>query len=334
MKSHQRGRRSTLKLLAGGALIGCIGVAPAVVSAATPWPTQPVKLVVPFAAGGSTDVFARLLARRLQEVYGQPFIVENRGGANGNLGAAQVATAAPDGYTLMLSTTGPLSINKLLYKATPFNPLTDFTPIALLADVPLLVASHPSLPVHNLKELIAYVKANPDKVAYSTGGTGSMGHLSALLLQRATGTTLTHVPYKGSSGALNDLIGGVVGLSFDLVPTYLQQISAGKINAIAVLGTQRTSSLPEIPTLVESGINVNATGWYGLVGPKGLPPEVVAKVNAVANEFLVSTEGRAQLQVFSMRPIGGKPEALMALMTSEMDKWRPIVEPISASVAQ
>ena len=327
------GRRSALQRIAAGALMLAGGLAP-LSALAQNWPTQAVKLVVPFAPGGSTDALARLLARKLQDTYGQPFVVENRAGANGNLGAATVAAAAPDGYTLMLSTTGPLSINKLLYRNTPFNPLTDFTPISLLADVPLLIAANPAFPAKDFKQLLANVKANPDKVAYSTGGNGSMGHLSAMLMQRATGTTLVHVPYKGSSGALNDLLGGVVSLSFDLVPTYLQQITAGKVRPIAVLGPQRTASLPDVPTLRELGINVNATGWYGLAGPKGLPADVVMKVNKVANDFLASTEGRAQLQTFSMRGIGGKPEALMKIMQSDTDMWRPIVEPIAASVIQ
>jgi len=329
----RRTRRSVLQQMAASALLASCALAPLHAGAAG-WPSQPVKLIVPFAPGGSTDALARLLARKLQEVYGQPFVVENRGGANGNLGAAVVASAAPDGHTLMLSTTGPLSINKLLYRSTPFDPLKDFTPIALLADVPLVLASNPSLEVKDFKQLLANIKANPNKVAYSSSGNGSMGHLAAMLLQRATGISLIHVPYKGSSGALNDLLGGVVNLSFDLVPTYLQQITAGKVRALAVLGPQRSPSLPDVPTLRELGIDVAATGWYGVVGPRGLPADVVAKVNKVINDFLASTEGRAQLQTFSMRGIGGSPDALQSLMRSETEKWRPIVAPIAASVVQ
>lgn len=327
-------RRLALHRIAQGAALGCGAAAFGAAHANGPWPSQPVKVIVPFAAGGSTDVFARLLARRFTEVFKQPFVVENRGGANGNLGAATVATAAGDGHTLMVSTTGPLSINQLLYKNTPFNPLTDFTPITLLADVPLLLAAHPSLPARDVAQLLALAKAKPGSLSYSTGGNGSMGHLSALLLQRATGTSLVHVPYKGSSGALNDLLAGVVNLSFDLVPTYLPQIQGDKVKALAVLGSHRTASLPGVPTLRELGIDVNATGWYGLVGPKGLAPETVARLSAVTNEFLASTEGRAQMQVFSMRGIGGKPQALADLMASEIIKWRPVVEPIAATVVQ
>lgn len=334
MEHHDATRRMALRRIAQGVAAGCGATAFGAAHANGPWPSQPVKVVVPFAAGGSTDVFARLLARRFSEVFKQPFVVDNRAGANGNVGAATVASAAGDGHTLMVSTTGPLSINQLLYKNTPFNPLTDFTPITLLADVPLLLAAHPSLPARNVAQLLALAKAKPGTISYSTGGNGSMGHLSAMLLQRATGTSLVHVPYKGSSGALNDLLAGVVNLSFDLVPTYLPQIQSNKIRALAVLGSHRTSSLPDVPTLRELGIDVNATGWYGLVGPKGLAADTVAKLAAVTNEFLASTEGRAQMQVFSMRGIGGKPEALANLMASEITKWRPVVEPIAATVVQ
>lgn len=323
-------RRQALLHIAQGAALGAAGS----VRAQGVWPNQPVKIVVPFAAGGSTDVFARILARKFGETLNQSFIVENRPGANGNLGAATVATAPGDGYTLMLSTTGPLSLNKLLYRNTPFDPLTDFTPIALLADVPLVLAAHPSVPAQKLPQLVAYLKGKPGKVSYSTGGTGSMGHLAAERFQRATGTQMVHVPYKGSSGALNDLVGGVVELSFDLLPTYLPQIEAQRVKALAVLSAQRTPKLPDTATLLESGIKAEATGWYGFVGPKGLPNDVVSRLNKVVNDFLGSTEGRAQLSIFSMRPLGGTPAALARFAAAETERWRPIIEPLAATVMQ
>jgi tripartite-type tricarboxylate transporter receptor subunit TctC len=327
-------RRQALACLAGAAAAAWGSGAAPLARAQSNWPQQPVKIVVPYAAGGSTDAFARLLARYLGERLGRPFIVDNKGGANGNIGAGMVASAPADGYTLLLSTTGPLSINKLLYRSTPFDPTKDFTPIALLADVPMLLAANPSVPAKNLQELIAYLKANPRKVSFSTAGNGSMGHLSAELFQRATGTTMVHVPYKGSAGALTDLVAGTVQLSFDLVPTYLQQIEAGKIRPLAVLGPERTPSLPGVPSLKEAGIQATAVGWYGFVGPRGMPSSIVATLNKHTNAFLASTEGRAQLQTFSMRPIGGKPEALAAFVQSEMNKWRPIVEPLASSIMQ
>ena len=334
MNSTRIDRRQALDRLAGVAIGAATWSVAGVARAEASWPNQPVKVIVPYQAGGSADFMGRLLARKFGEVLGQSFVVENRAGANGNVGAATVAAAAADGYTLMVSTTGPLSLNKLLYKNTPFNPVTDFTPIALLADVPLLIAAHPSLPARNVAQLIAYLKANPGKVSFSTGGTGSMGHLAAEMVQHAAGVKMVHVPYKGSAGALSDLLAGTVSLSFDLVPTYLQQISVGKVRALAVLSPQRIASLPTVPTLVESGIKATATGWYGLVGPKGLPPAIVAKLNKITNDFLGSTEGRAQLQTLSVTPVGGSPEALGRFVVSELAKWRPIVEPLAATIMQ
>jgi tripartite-type tricarboxylate transporter receptor subunit TctC len=302
--------------------------------AQTPWPTHPVKVVVPYLAGGSADMMGRLLADKFAQSFDEPFVVENRAGANGNVGAGFVASAAPDGYTLLVSTTGPLSLNKLLYKATPFDPVTDFTPVALLGDVPLLIAAHPSLPASNIQQLIAYARAHPHKVSYSTGGVGSMGHLSAEMIQHATGVSLVHVPYKGSAGAMSALLAGVVNLSFDLVPTYLQQIKAGKVRALAVLGAKRVPSLPDVPTVLESGIDATATGWYGMVGPKRLPAEIVARLNKAANEFLASPEGRAKMEELSMGPLGGPPEALGKFVVSELAKWRPIIEPLASTIMQ
>jgi tripartite-type tricarboxylate transporter receptor subunit TctC len=334
MTSPRISRRQALDRVAGAALGAAAWSVAGVARGESAWPSQTVKVIVPYQAGGSADFMGRLLARKFTEVLGQSFVVENRAGANGNVGAATVASAAPDGYTLMVSTTGPLSLNKLLYKKTPFDPVTDFTPIALLADVPLLIAAHPSLPARNVGQLIAYLKANPGRISYSTGGTGSMGHLAAEMVQRAAGVSMVHVPYKGSAGALNDLLGGVVNLSFDLVPTYLQQITAGRVRALAVLSAKRIASLPTVPTLLESGIKATATGWYGLVGPKGLSPAVVTRLNKIANDFLASTEGRAQLQTLSVTPIGGPPDVLGKFVVSELAKWGPIVAPLAATIMQ
>ncbi|MES2184891.1 MAG: tripartite tricarboxylate transporter substrate binding protein [Pseudomonadota bacterium] len=334
MNASRMNRRQALDRLASITAGAGAWAAAGAAQAQPAWPSQPVKVVVPYQAGGSADIMGRLLARKFSEVLNNPFVVDNRAGANGNVGAAWVATAPPDGYTLMVSTTGPLSLNKLLYKNTPFNPVTDFTPIALLADVPLLIAAHPSLPVTSMRELITYLKAHPGKVSYSTGGTGSMGHLAAEMVQHAAGVSMVHVPYRGSAGALNDLVAGQVGLSFDLVPTYLQQISAGKVRPLAVLSPQRVASLPGVPTVMESGINASATGWYAVVGPKGLPPAIVARLNKITNDYLSSAEGRAQLQTLSVRPIGGTPQALAKFIGEELAKWAPIIEPLAATVMQ
>lgn len=326
----RRDRRQVL----GAALAAAAWALGTPAGAQAPWPAQPVKIIVPYPAGGSADIVGRLLARRYGEVLGQSFVVENRAGANGSLGGAAVAAAPADGYTLMVSTTGPLSLNKLLYKNTPYDPVVDYTPIALVADVPLLIAAHPSVPATTMAQLVAYMKANPGKLSFSTGGTASMGHLAGEMVQRATGASMVHVPYKGSALAMQDLLAGVVGLSIDLVPTYLQHIQAGKARAIAVLSPQRVASLPEVPTLVELGINATATGWFGVVGPKGLPQPIVARLNQITNEFLASAEGKEQLQKISVRPIGGPPEALGKFVVEELARWKPVIDPMAATIMQ
>lgn len=316
------------------ALVAAAGVAIVLGSGfaqAQAWPSKPVRIVVPFPAGGSTDLLARSIGQKLGDSLGQPFIVDNRAGANGNIGAGAVAKSPADGYTILFSTTGPLVFNRIIYKATPFDPLRDFAPIVLVADVPLVVAANPSLPVRTLPELIAYAKANPGKVTYSTAGNGSMGHLTAELIQRETGMKLTHVPYKGSAPALNDLVAGIVNLSFDLAPTYVPQVKAGKVNALAVTTSARTPVLPDVPTVVESGVaGYQSFGWFAFVAPAGTPAEVIEKVNAITNTYIASPEGKARLAEFGMGPRGGTPQELGAFMASELARWRPIAEPVAA----
>jgi tripartite-type tricarboxylate transporter receptor subunit TctC len=293
------------------------------------WPAKPVKVVVPFPAGGSTDVLARLLSKKLSEVTGQPFVVENRAGANGNLGASAVATAAPDGYTLLFTTTGPLVYNRFLYKSTPFDPAKDFTPIVKAAEIPLLVAVHPSVPANNLADLVRYAKAHPGKLTYSTAGNGSMGHLTAELLQREAGFRITHVPYKGSAPALSDLMAGTVNLSFDLAPTYAQHVRSGKVRALAVTTGKRTPLMPDTPTLAEQGIaGIEATGWSAFVGPAGLPADVVRRVNDVVNAFVASDEGRQELSALGMQPSGGTPEQLAAFIAAQTRAWEPVAKSV------
>jgi tripartite-type tricarboxylate transporter receptor subunit TctC len=327
-----KGLRRVLPCAALGlGLVAGLGfVAPAFAQSA--WPARQVRIVVPYAAGGPTDILARVLARKMGETLGQPFVVDNRAGANGNVGAASVAAAPPDGYTVMFSTTGPLSLNKLIYKSTSFDPVKDFAPIILFAEVPLLVSAHPSLPMKNIPELIAYLKANPGKVTYSSSGNGSMGHLAAELMQRATGTSMVHVPYKGSAPALNDLIAGAVNLCFDLVPGHISQAQAGRVRPVGVLGAARADALPDVGTFSEAGIPAYAVGWFGMVGPVGMPVDAITKINAVANDYLGSAEGKARLRELSLRARGGKPAELAEFVTSELNKWRPVVEPLKSLI--
>jgi tripartite-type tricarboxylate transporter receptor subunit TctC len=298
--------------------------------AADAWPARTVRLVVPHPAGGSVDAVARIVARRLGDVLGKPFIVENRGGANGNIGAALAASAPPDGYTLMFTTTGPLVFNKLIYKSTSFDPARDLTPIVKVSAIPLVVVANASIPVSTISDLVTYVKANPGKVTYASPGIGSMGHLTAELLEKALGIRMTHVPYTGSAPALNDVLGGRVNLCFDLLPTYTEHIRNNTLKALAVTTLNRTAALPEAATMAEQGMpKFEAVGWTALVGPAGLAPGTVQKLNRIVNEFLVSDEGRSVLLRFGMEPLGGTPEDLASFMASELTKWRPVAENVT-----
>ena len=295
--------------------------------AAEPWPARSVRIIVPHPAGGSVDAVARMVTRRLADVLGKPFIVENRGGANGNIGAAAAAGAPPDGYTLLFTTTGPLVFNKLIYKSTAFDPARDFAPIVKVSAIPLVVVANASVPVKDIASLVAYVKANPGKLSYASPGNGSMGRLVAELLQGDLGIQLTHVPYAGSAPAMNDVLGGRVNLSFDLLPTYTEHIRSGTLRALAVTTVNRTKILPEAATLAEQGMpKFEAIGWTALVGPAGLAPETISTINRIVNEFLASDEGKQALLNFGMEPLGGTPDDLATFMASELTKWRPVAE--------
>jgi tripartite-type tricarboxylate transporter receptor subunit TctC len=309
----------------------CSSLAAAPTSAAEPWPNRTVRVIVPHPAGGSVDAMARIVTKRLGDVLGKPFVVENRGGANGNIGAAVVASAPPDGYTLMFTTTGPLAFNKLVYKSTAFDPTKDFAPIVKVSAIALVVVANTSVAFKNISDLVAYAKANPGKLTYASPGNGSMGHLTAELLQNALGVQMTHVPYTGSAGALNDTLGGRVNLCFDLLPTYTEHIRNNTLKALAVTTRNRTAALPEAATLAEQGMpEFEAIGWTAVVGPAGLAPETIQRVNRIVNEFLVSDEGKSVLLKLGMEPLGGTPEDLANYMASELTKWRPAAEKVAA----
>ena len=316
-----------LSVLAAAAFAVCCSFSVTPVFAAEPWPVRSVRVIVPHPAGGSVDAVARMVTRRLADILGKPFVVENRGGANGNIGAAAAAGAPPDGYTLLFTTTGPLVFNKLIYKSTAFDPDRDFAPIVKVSAIPLVVVANASVPVKNIADLVAYVKANPGKVSYASPGNGSMGRLVAELVQSDLGIQLTHVPYTGSAPAMNDVLGGRVNLSFDLLPTYTEHVRNGTLRALAVTTQNRTKILPEAATLAEQGMpKFEAIGWTALLGPAGLAPETIAAINRIVNEFLSSDEGKQALLNFGMEPLGGTPEDLAGFMASELTKWRPVAE--------
>jgi tripartite-type tricarboxylate transporter receptor subunit TctC len=296
-------------------------------AAAETWPSRPVRMVVPFPAGGANDVVGRLLAARLAERLGQPFVVENLGGANGNLGAAQVAKAAPDGYTIMFSSSGPAATNKLLYRNLSFDPLRDFTPIGLVAGISLIVIANPKLPAHSLPELIAYAKANPGKLTYGTGGPGSMGNMTGELLKLRAGIDMLHVPYRGSALATNDLLAGAIDLCVDLTPTYITYIQAGTLRPLAITAATRSDTLPDVPTVAEAGLpGFRAVAWSGLLGPAGLPGAIVERINAIATEYADSAEGRARLATFGMWSNTSTPKQMATTMAEEIERWAPVVK--------
>lgn len=325
---RQLSRRHVLAGIAGASVLA--GSRSAL---ADTWPSRATNIVVPFPAGASTDVVARLLAERLRGELGQGFVVENKTGAGGNIAASSVVRSAPDGYTLMFSSSGPLATNKLLYKTLSFDPLTDFTPIALLGDVQGIVAVHPSLPVTSFAELVAYGKANPGKLTFGSPGFGLMGHMAGELIQRKAGFQMTHVPYRGSAPLATDLLAGTVNVAIDFIPTYIPQIKTGAIRGLAVTSDQRAPQLPDVPTLAEAGLpDINATGWFGLVGPKGLPAPVVTRLAAIARAYIDSAEGHQKLDIIGVRARTGDAEAMRTAQAMEIARWADVIKAAGISL--
>ena len=291
------------------------------------WPSRPVTIILPFAPGGGTDLLARALAQDLGERFGQQFVVDNRAGAGGNVGAAAVAKAAPDGYTILFGTPGPLANNKLMYKNLPFDPEQAFTPIVLIAKSPLIIAAKVSLPVKDIKELAAYAKANPGKLNVGVPGNGTLGHITSVLLQRELGISMTDVPYRGTALVVNDLLGGQVDLAMDFMPSYVPLVREGKVRALAVTTSQRSSDLPDVNTVQDAGFpGFEATAWYALAARAGTPSEIIDKLNAATNRFLKSPKGQETLANLSMQAVGGTPADLKAFIASELQKWGPVVK--------
>jgi tripartite-type tricarboxylate transporter receptor subunit TctC len=297
------------------------------------WPTRPVTMVVPFAAGGGTDLLARALAQDLGDRLGQQVVVDNRAGAGGNVGAGAVAKAPSDGYTIMFGTPGPLANNKLMYKSLPFDPETAFAPIVLLAKSPLIIAARASLPVKDIKELVSYAKANPGKLNVGHPGNGTLGHITSILVQKELGVTMTDVPYRGTALVVNDLLGGQVDLAMDFMPSYVPLVKEGKIKGLAVTTTERSSDLPDLMTVQEGGFKgFEATAWYALAAPAGTPPDILAKINAASNAFLKSPKGQEALATLGMQAVGGPPADLKAFIGTELQKWGPVVKAANISM--
>lgn len=296
-------------------------------SSAADFPERAITLVVPFAAGGSTDVVARIIAQKMSEDLGQQVIVQNVAGAGGNLGADNVARAEPDGYTILMGTVATHALNPLILKSTPYDPEKDFAPVSLLVIVPNVLVVNPELPAKNVQELLALLKAEPDKYSYASSGNGTPLHLSGELFKSMVGVSMQHIPYKGAGPALNDVIGNQVPIMFDNLPSSSGHIKAGTLRALAVTTAKRAPSFPDLPTIAESGIPGYETyTWNALFAPANTPADVVARLNASANKALTDPAVIERMKEFSATIVGSTPEELGAHVKAELAKWGPVVK--------
>jgi tripartite-type tricarboxylate transporter receptor subunit TctC len=290
-------------------------------------------MVVPFAAGGTTDNLARLIGQKLSESLQQPVVIDNRAGAGGNIGSDVVAKAPPDGYTLVMGAVGTHAINASLYKKMPYDPVKDFEPVVLVATVPNVLVVPVSLPVNSVQELIAYGKKNPDKLNFASAGNGTSIHLSGELFKSMTGLSITHVPYKGSAPAVAGLLGAEVQMMFDNLPSSMPHIKGGKFKALAVTSAKRSSALPNVPTVAEAGVpGYEATSWFGILAPAGTPKTIVAQLNAEVVKILAQPAIKARLLEQGAEPAGGSPEDFAALIKREIPKWAKVVKDSGAAV--
>lgn len=298
------------------------------------YPSRPVKIVVPFPAGGSNDIIARIIAQKLSERNnGQTVFVENRGGAGGNIGAETVATADPDGYTLLLTAPPPLTNNAALYKDLRFDPSTAFAPVALIASVPIVLAVNPSTGIKNVQELIALAKGKPGTLFFGSSGNGSTNHLAGELLKSMTGIDIVHVPYKGAAPAMNDLVAGHIPMMFDNIPAVLPQVKGKNINAIAVAGSKRASALPDVPTVAESGVpGFEASAWFGLVAPAKTPAPVLAKLEADIDAILKMPDVQKRFDELGAEPGTISDAAFGKFLADETAKWTRIIRESGAKV--
>jgi tripartite-type tricarboxylate transporter receptor subunit TctC len=297
------------------------------------WPSKPIKYIVPFAPGGTTDILGRMVATGLASALGQPVVVENKPGQAGSVGAAELARAAPDGYTVGGGTVSSHAINATLYPKLPYDPLKDFAPITMLATLPNMLVVHPSLNVNSVQELIALLKANPNKYSYGSTGSGTSQHISGEMFKIMTGTQITHIPYKGSGPMMPDLLGGQIQLSFDNITTAFPQARSGRLKALAVTSTKRSFVAPEVPTLAESGLaGYDITSWQALFAPAGTPKEIVARLHAETAKILRAPENQKKLADLGLDAGGMRPEELTALIREEIPRLGKVVKQSGAQV--
>jgi tripartite-type tricarboxylate transporter receptor subunit TctC len=316
----------TRRTLLGGALLAASVGLLAGPAAAETWPTRTVTMIVPFPAGGSADLLARSAAQELSDKLGKSVIVDNRAGAGGNIGGAAVAKAKPDGYTMLFTTPAPAAMNKLMYKNMPYDPETDLEPVVLIAKSPLIIVAKAG-GFSDLKEMIAYAKDNPGKINLGHPGNGTLGHISAELLQQSTGTKVTEIAYKGTTPLMTDLLGATVDVAIDFMPAYVPLVLDNKLKPLAVTSATRSSQLPNVPTASEAGLaGFEANAWYAIVVPKGTPADIKARINEVMNTWLKTDKAKALLAQNGAEAAGGSAEDLHTFIQGELGKWGPLIK--------
>ncbi len=308
-------------------LLAALVFALALPALAQPYPSKPVRMVVPFPEGGIADVYARLIGARVSEQWGQQVIVENRTGAGGNIGADAVAKSPPDGYSLVMSALGPHAVNVSLFSKMPYDPVRDFAAVILVLEAEGLLVVHPSLPVHSVGELVSYARANPGKVTFASAGMGTASHLAGELFKSMAKVDMVHVPYKGNVPAISDLLSGQTSLIFATMPTVLPFTKQGRLRPLATIGATRSAAAPELPTVAEAGLpGFEVNNWIGLFAPAGTPPEIVRRWNAEVTRIMQSPEIQARLPVEGARFSPNTPEQFSAFVKNEIAKWAPIVK--------
>ena len=315
--------KKIFRMLAGIAVVGSLSTATAL---AASYPERAIKIVVPFPAGGTTDVVARVLAEKMSTILKQSCIVENLQGAGGNIGAANVARAKADGYTLLVSSAGPLSINQQLYANPGYNPTQDFSPVSLLATVPIMLVANSKVPFRSVGELIEYAKSHPGDISYGSQGSGTTSHLTMELFKQETGIDLQHIPYRGSAPAATDLIGGQIQVMFDNSPTTYPQVQSGTMRALGVASLKRVDGMKDIPAIAETVPGFESEAWFGLVAPAGTPDSVVDTLNAAVRQVLSNPEVIERFNEVGVRLVGDSPKAFGQFIQTEQEKWGKIIK--------
>jgi tripartite-type tricarboxylate transporter receptor subunit TctC len=290
------------------------------------FPTKPVRIVAPFAAGSTIDIIGRIISPRLHEALGQPVIVENRPGAGGMIGVDYVAKSVPDGHTLVIGALGPLAMNPALYPKTPFDPVKDFAAVSLLATGPVVIAVHPSIPAHDIKELVEFARKRPGQLNFGSPGVGSSPHLTGELFKLITKTNIVHVPYKGNAEAITDLIGGQLSMVFTGVPPVVPLAKAGKVRLLATTGKERMANLPDVPTIKEAGITgADVLIWYGVVAPAGTPKDVIVRLNREIVKAMNTPDVRDKFAQQGVDPAASTPEEFAEFIRTEVARWGKVI---------